>query len=133
SAQHTFNSRHSNVCPCALQTCRQHCSIHSPMTIFRRRVVTPTPPSLVKFSHRASAVTTGASSSVPTRDHVPELRNAVPSRAEMAATADPVSWVAGAITDTGRSEEHTSELQSRENIVCRLLLEKKNTHCAGAD
>src|SRR5690606_42072593 len=24
-----------------------------------------------------------------------------------------------------RSEEHTSELQSRENIVCRLLLEKK--------
>src|SRR5207302_11415347 len=30
-----------------------------------------------------------------------------------------------------RSEEHTSELQSRENLVCRLLLEKKkkkNTH-----
>src|SRR5690606_41029773 len=27
----------------------------------------------------------------------------------------------------GRSEEHTSELQSRENLVCRLLLEKKNT------
>src|SRR5207302_8570368 len=26
----------------------------------------------------------------------------------------------------GRSEEHTSELQSRENLVCRLLLEKKN-------
>jgi len=24
-----------------------------------------------------------------------------------------------------RSEEHTSELQSRENLVCRLLLEKK--------
>src|SRR5690606_41547774 len=26
-----------------------------------------------------------------------------------------------------RSEEHTSELQSRENLVCRLLLEKNNT------
>src|SRR2546430_9044140 len=26
-----------------------------------------------------------------------------------------------------RSEEHTSELQSQSNIVCRLLLEKKNT------
>src|SRR5436309_11439198 len=25
----------------------------------------------------------------------------------------------------GRSEEHTSEFQSRENLVCRLLLEKK--------
>src|SRR5690606_39399072 len=31
-----------------------------------------------------------------------------------------------------RSEEHTSELQSRENLVCRLLLEKKKKerqHC----
>src|SRR5690606_41976151 len=28
-----------------------------------------------------------------------------------------------------RSEEHTSELQSRENIVCRLLLEKKKIVC----
>src|SRR5690606_41029445 len=28
--------------------------------------------------------------------------------------------------DASRSEEHTSELQSRENLVCRLLLEKKN-------
>src|SRR5690606_42053648 len=28
--------------------------------------------------------------------------------------------------DDPRSEEHTSELQSRENLVCRLLLEKKN-------
>src|SRR3712207_8293265 len=26
------------------------------------------------------------------------------------------------------SEEHTSELQSRQYLVCRLLLEKKNTH-----
>src|SRR5439155_19566446 len=29
---------------------------------------------------------------------------------------------------TSRSEEHTSELQSRGHLVCRLLLEKKN-HC----
>src|SRR5437870_10843399 len=28
---------------------------------------------------------------------------------------------------TARSEEHTSELQSRGHLVCRLLLEKKNT------
>src|SRR5690606_39465187 len=36
-----------------------------------------------------------------------------------------------------RSEEHTSELQSRENLVCRLLLEKKNKTqkggCSGRD
>src|SRR5690606_40747651 len=32
---------------------------------------------------------------------------------------------AGAVQRALRSEEHTSELQSRENLVCRLLLEKK--------
>src|SRR5690606_39871513 len=31
----------------------------------------------------------------------------------------------GGLTEVMRSEEHTSELQSRENLVCRLLLEKK--------
>src|SRR5690606_42074715 len=31
-----------------------------------------------------------------------------------------------------RSEEHTSELQSRENLVCRLLLEKKNSNAAAS-
>src|SRR5690606_40509317 len=40
------------------------------------------------------------------------------------------TWICfGRRTGTGRlpcrSEEHTSELQSRENLVCRLLLEKK--------
>src|SRR5258708_25643040 len=32
----------------------------------------------------------------------------------------------------GRSEEHTSELQSPDHLVCRLLLEKKNAREAGA-
>src|SRR3712207_2679873 len=42
----------------------------------------------------------------------------------------------GMISDKHRSEEHTSELQSRQHLVCRLLLEKKKTlytippHCA---
>src|SRR3712207_8970787 len=31
------------------------------------------------------------------------------------------------ISSQPRSEEHTSELQSRQYLVCRLLLEKKNT------
>src|SRR5690606_42041453 len=40
--------------------------------------------------------------------------------------SSPVSFVAGAEGFPAmRSEEHTSELQSRENLVCRLLLEKK--------
>src|SRR2546430_12649567 len=33
---------------------------------------------------------------------------------------------AGQPADPVRSEEHTSELQSQSNLVCRLLLEKKN-------
>src|SRR3712207_9022400 len=32
------------------------------------------------------------------------------------------------ILDEPRSEEHTSELQSRQYLVCRLLLEKKTQH-----
>src|SRR2546430_11992067 len=31
------------------------------------------------------------------------------------------------VADRDRSEEHTSELQSQSNLVCRLLLEKKKT------
>src|SRR3712207_8068108 len=37
---------------------------------------------------------------------------------------------AGGASGVGRSEEHTSELQSRQYLVCRLLLEKKNTLCS---
>src|SRR3712207_8678699 len=33
----------------------------------------------------------------------------------------------GAVVIVSRSEEHTSELQSRQYLVCRLLLETKNT------
>src|SRR5690606_41408288 len=44
--------------------------------------------------------------------------HATRSFATMAATA-------ASIFRLERSEEHTSELQSRENLVCRLLLEKK--------
>src|SRR2546430_13717193 len=34
----------------------------------------------------------------------------------------------GSTIDVPRSEEHTSELQSQSNLVCRLLLEKKKKH-----
>src|SRR5438477_5495084 len=34
-------------------------------------------------------------------------------------------WVATNLDEEDRSEEHTSELQSHVNLVCRLLLEKK--------
>src|SRR5258707_2156914 len=39
----------------------------------------------------------------------------------------------GRLAADGRSEEHTSELQSRQYLVCRLLLEKKNTNTVCQD
>src|SRR3712207_7880806 len=39
-------------------------------------------------------------------------------------TSSPPTW-SSATDRTSRSEEHTSELQSRQYLVCRLLLEKK--------
>src|SRR3712207_8179804 len=54
-------------------------------------------------------------------------------------TRPEAEWIAVPVSDSGvprewvdlareRSEEHTSELQSRQYLVCRLLLEKKNTY-----
>src|SRR5690606_40315721 len=61
-----------------------------------------------------------------------QARNALPpsagARAGIAAAAGPCRY-SGCMdlvrAGPARSEEHTSELQSRENLVCRLLLEKK--------
>src|SRR2546430_10837926 len=39
-----------------------------------------------------------------------------------------VDFLALVVGDIVRSEEHTSELQSQSNLVCRLLLEKKKKH-----
>src|SRR3712207_8196238 len=65
---------------------------------------------------------------VPNVGHVRgrALRRAEPCRCPLSATGrrdrrEPLN-------PDVRSEEHTSELQSRQYLVCRLLLEKKNTH-----
>src|SRR3989449_6784174 len=47
--------------------------------------------------------------------------------AAIRALADPRFNLNAIQTTTHRSEEHTSELQSRLHLVCRLLLEKKKT------
>src|SRR3712207_7423387 len=57
-------------------------------------------------------------------------REGVPDRLEHAAQARLMTrWHArvrpSCVHPGGRSEEHTSELQSRQYLVCRLLLEKK--------
>src|SRR3712207_8573912 len=54
----------------------------------------------------------------------PEGEPAPAAVAELPSVADSARTVLGA-RYTERSEEHTSELQSRQYLVCRLLLEKK--------
>src|SRR5439155_24709182 len=54
------------------------------------------------------------------------VSNAVVSNASGVATAPVFTANSTAGGAVGRSEEHTSELQSRGHLVCRLLLEKKN-------
>src|SRR5207302_2602603 len=53
------------------------------------------------------------------------LTTAGPMPREKKSAGATVSGRCGASSNI-RSEEHTSELQSRENLVCRLLLEKNN-------
>src|SRR2546430_10576607 len=49
------------------------------------------------------------------------------------ALCQPRKPYAGTAEITRRSEEHTSELQSQSNLVCRLLLEKKKTQHSTID
>src|SRR5690606_15493919 len=61
-------------------------------------------------------------------------RRACPSAIRLTASSSRVcssaqdSRCSGAVQVFSRSEEHTSELQSRENLVCRLLLEWSGAH-----
>src|SRR5437870_6502409 len=56
------------------------------------------------------------------------IHGAVPRYACAILSMDPHDGVGGCVpSPRNRSEEHTSELQSRGHLVCRLLLEKKNT------
>src|SRR3712207_9423862 len=53
-------------------------------------------------------------------------------RARRQEVADPVRDARPLTAEGERSEEHTSELQSRQYIVCRLLLEKNISHSDSA-
>src|SRR5438034_892978 len=82
-----------------------HSTLFPYTTLFRSE-----PPRDSAGAHRADRQGAGDTPRVPVRG-----RQAV--RDEDAATGEPAA---------ARSEEHTSELQSHSDLVCRLLLEKKN-------
>src|SRR5688572_31857050 len=60
----------------------------------------------------------------PSSGGSPLNQNSAPSTESLATTPPP--GTSSRWTSVARSEEHTSELQSQSNLVCRLLLEKKN-------
>src|SRR3712207_8185246 len=78
-------------------------------------------PRLARVRMRAVAVTTGSLASLA----VALALVPVPNSFRAPGVVEPEHQVQVA---TDRSEEHTSELQSRQYLVCRLLLEKKNAH-----
>src|SRR5256885_12466917 len=64
--------------------------------------------------------------SSPARTEWPRRVAAGPARADQSRTGWGRAAPTSAAWTRARSEEHTSELQSPCNLVCRLLLEKKN-------
>src|SRR3712207_8372050 len=88
-------------------------SLHDALPIFDRR--TPAPPALPSPRHSTA---------------VPAFSPRRTRRPAGTASHRGAAALGGRTSErTGRSEEHTSELQSRQYLVCRLLLEKKkNKH-----
>src|SRR5690606_41721252 len=87
----------------------------------------PATPQLLTLSLH-DALPISKADSMTLRDLVNALRETYCSSigAEFMHISDPTAkrWIQERL-ESSRSEEHTSELQSRENLVCRLLLEKK--------
>src|SRR5687768_17933987 len=54
-------------------------------------------------------------------------RASLPSSSPSSPSCSSRGWTSRSPRRSSRSEEHTSELQSRLHLVCRLLLEKKKT------
>src|SRR5207302_10485691 len=73
---------------------------------------------------RAAALPRGDEDHVGALEHLFDLLAVVLGRPRANVRVGTGAKTAGQFP-TDRSEEHTSELQSRENLVCRLLLEKK--------
>src|SRR5690606_40375333 len=82
------------------------------------------PRDLPSFPTRRSPISRRVRLGVLPHDGGLRLREARAARRPCRGCAREPAGGAGGVQEH-RSEEHTSELQSRENLVCRLLLEKK--------
>src|SRR5258708_18375121 len=73
------------------------------------------PPRSTLFPYTTLFRSSSVTAAPPSRSRPSKTHTRCPARARYAVHAS-------------RSEEHTSELQSPDHLVCRLLLEKKNNH-----
>src|SRR5690242_20979888 len=108
-----------------LQTLEQYTTVPPPAPF----LMPPRPPRSTLFPY-----TTLFRSSLPRRQARTEVGEAPlePDRRQGFGHAGTFASAGGppASSSARRSEEHTSELQSHVNLVCRLLLEKKNKYVA---
>src|SRR2546429_6483593 len=91
------------------------------LSLPRRNSLTSSQPDV---SRRAKA--SGPARHQPSSEHQSRLSVCLRGRTRQ---ADSPAAIVPARSKRHRSEEHTSELQSRLHLVCRLLLEKKNNYC----
>src|SRR5439155_20050967 len=87
-------------------------------TLFRSRTASCPPPPSPPASCRRRLDSLGG------KERVAVVRHPL-AHGDTAEHQLPTVAVRKGVPDYGRSEEHTSELQSRGHLVCRLLLEKK--------
>src|SRR2546427_8710403 len=80
-----------------------------------------------------AALVAGCAKRTVTADVSAPPRAAAPVPPRSVTAAAPESPVTPLAEITTRSEEHTSELQSQSNLVCRLLLEKITTQHGSPD
>src|SRR3989442_13385911 len=102
-------------------TRRPRCVATSLAATSERRTVTPAILEIVLAAGSVTSIASGLTSRPCTDAAVRPDKTAC---GEMRPATD-LSTTIGSSTIASRSEEHTSELQSRPHLVCRLLLEKK--------
>src|SRR5699024_11504682 len=98
--------------------------VASPLNCFIASIVLFTSPVASRYDFPTSFVINVASSSFCSSSKFISLKMTSPLVG--AAVCDQIGKALSAALIAFRSEEHTSELQSRFDLVCRLLLEKKN-------
>src|SRR5699024_12352142 len=102
------------------------CCLHS--TLLSLILILPPPPTPTLFPYTTLFRSASASGALRPRPLDTWARAGTSSH----LTSTPAPWLqktesAGFSVSASRSEEHTSELQSRFDLVCRLLLEKKKS------